>query len=111
MSEAEQRFAPRRFKAGHAGQRDFERYRDLPLDFFGRSAGKLRDHLDDGGRGVRIRFDVDPPKRYAPDHRQGYREQYDDEWISERPVDQFSNHSLDPRADGVVNSINQRALP
>ena len=54
-----QRFAARRLQARHAGQRNFERDRDLALDFLRRRARKLRVDFDDGRREVGIRFNID----------------------------------------------------
>src|SRR5262245_25338833 len=63
VRQPRERLAAAVFQARHPCQRNLQGNRDAALDFLSRAARILRNDLDDGGGGVRIRFDVDVRER------------------------------------------------
>ena len=65
----------------------------------------MRNDLDDCRRRIGIRFDIHPAEGIAPRRDQRQREQHHDEWVIDRPMNQFGDHgcaSRQPFCDGLV---------
>ena len=99
VREAEQRLRPDVFEAGHPGEADLERDRDVALDLLGAPARGLRDDLDERRHRVRIGLDVEPLVGNEP--RDDERE-YDDHHRRRRVQgnrDETPNHRLEHSED------------
>src|SRR6185437_729748 len=70
----------------------FQRNRDLPFDFLGARAWKLRNDLNDGRRRIGIGLDVDVQKRIGADGDQRDRQQADDQPVMNGPPDETKDH-------------------
>ena len=78
VRQPKQRHGPHRGDMLDAGELDFQRNRDVALDFLGRLAGPLRHHIDERRYRIRIGFDVEIGETDAAG-REDRREKHEDE--------------------------------
>ncbi len=105
MRQAEQRFAARVVEPRHAGQRDLQRDRHLPLDLLGRGARVLRDHLNDRRGRIGIGLDVDVQERIDAKSRQRHGRHDDDQAVDQGPSYQAVNHKSAARSNPSTSGV------
>ncbi len=92
VGQLEERLRARVLQAGHAGQADFERDRDVPLDLFGAPPVGLRDDVDHRRHRVRVRLDVEVAVREDAGEDEHGRSRKDDERHPQSECDESLDH-------------------